>query len=344
MRGTSGDGKTGEGVSPNHTYDSSGTRTVTLTVVSSKGKSATISHQVEVTRQNKAPIADFTVHCNQLTCEVDGSKSSDPDGTVDSYNWTFDNGGEQSGVQATHEFATPGTHTVSLTVTDNEGAQSTKSQEVQTTDATVSFVGANSTNGNRANHSVTVPSGVQEGDTLVLAFAMNSSTATITAPSGWTELKSGSIDGMQSRLWTKTASPTDAGTSVAVATSATSKSDVTVAAYRVDGGAASVTASDLAMKSSSISELTTPTVEVVEPGSWVVSYWGAKSSSATAFETPQSQVQRSASQGSGSGAVSAVLTDGNRSESIGQQGGNKATLSSPASRGAAATVVISPTN
>ncbi len=49
--------------------------------------------------------------------------SSDPDGTIASYQWTFgDNTPTGSGVSPTHTYASPGGYTVSLRVTDNEGA------------------------------------------------------------------------------------------------------------------------------------------------------------------------------------------------------------------------------
>jgi PKD repeat protein len=54
----------------------------------------------------------------------DGSGSSDPDGSIASYSWTFTDGVLQTltGVAPTYTFATPGVYTVTLQVTDNEGA------------------------------------------------------------------------------------------------------------------------------------------------------------------------------------------------------------------------------
>ncbi len=50
-----------------------------------------------------------------------GGGSSDPDGSVASYNWNFGDGGSASGVAPTHAYAAAGTYTVTLTVTDNLG-------------------------------------------------------------------------------------------------------------------------------------------------------------------------------------------------------------------------------
>ena len=52
----------------------------------------------------------------------DGSGSSDPDGSIVSYNWNFGDGGTASGVRVNHRFTKVGTYTVTLTVTDDQGA------------------------------------------------------------------------------------------------------------------------------------------------------------------------------------------------------------------------------
>ena len=51
-----------------------------------------------------------------------GSGSSDPDGTIASYAWTFGDGGSASGMTVSHAYASAGTYTATLTVTDNLGA------------------------------------------------------------------------------------------------------------------------------------------------------------------------------------------------------------------------------
>ncbi|MDR9451713.1 MAG: PKD domain-containing protein, partial [Acidimicrobiia bacterium] len=55
----------------------------------------------------------------------DGSGSTDSDGTIVSYEWTFGDGGTGTGVSPTHIYATAGDWTVTLTVTDNDGAPDT---------------------------------------------------------------------------------------------------------------------------------------------------------------------------------------------------------------------------
>jgi len=70
-----------------------------------------------------APIASFTYTCDNptLTCNFDGTASSDPDGTITAYAWNFGDGTTGSGPTVSHRYAAFGTYTVRLTVTDNSG-------------------------------------------------------------------------------------------------------------------------------------------------------------------------------------------------------------------------------
>ena len=68
------------------------------------------------------PNASFTYSLSGLTLDVDGSGSSDPDGTIVDYSWDFGEGTMGSGVTASHTYAQAGTYTVTLTVTDNLAA------------------------------------------------------------------------------------------------------------------------------------------------------------------------------------------------------------------------------
>lgn len=58
------------------------------------------------------------------------SASSDPDGVISSYSWDFGDGRTASGVAVSHAYSAPGTYTVRLTVTDNDGASDTTTQSV----------------------------------------------------------------------------------------------------------------------------------------------------------------------------------------------------------------------
>jgi subtilisin family serine protease len=79
---------------------------------------------------NNPPTALFTHTCNDLSCTFDASGSSDSDGSIATYAWTFGDGGTGSGLTPGHTYTAGGTYTVSLTVTDNGGATGSTSNEV----------------------------------------------------------------------------------------------------------------------------------------------------------------------------------------------------------------------
>jgi len=81
---------------------------------------------------NNAPTASFISACTGLSCNFDGTGSSDTDGTVQNYVWNFGDGNTASGagVTVSHSYATGGSYTVTLTVTDNGGATGQTSHSV----------------------------------------------------------------------------------------------------------------------------------------------------------------------------------------------------------------------
>lgn len=71
---------------------------------------------------SQTPIADFTITCTYLDCFVAAGNSYDPDGWIVDYYWNFVGVGlSGSGETASHTYESPGTYTVLLQVTDNEG-------------------------------------------------------------------------------------------------------------------------------------------------------------------------------------------------------------------------------
>jgi PKD repeat protein len=131
-----GDGSTATGVAPSHTYSTAGTKSVSLTVTDNSGATNTVSKSVTVTSgANAAPTAAFTAACTALVCSVDGSTSSDPDGTIATYSWAWGDGttSAATGPTSSHTFAAAGSYSITLTVTDNGGATGTATQAVSPT-------------------------------------------------------------------------------------------------------------------------------------------------------------------------------------------------------------------
>lgn len=75
--------------------------------------------------QNLPPVSDPNGPYNGsvgVAVNFDGTGSSDPDGSIDSYAWDFGDSSHGTGPNPTHSYAAAGTYTVTLTVTDNIGA------------------------------------------------------------------------------------------------------------------------------------------------------------------------------------------------------------------------------
>lgn len=128
---TFGDGGTTTTRSPGHTYTSGGTYTVKLEATDDDGATASSSKAISVSAPtaNKAPTAGFVVTCNKLSCRFT-NRSTDSDGTVVAWKWTFGNGTTATAVNPSKTYAAAGTYTVTLRVTDDDGATNTKTQSI----------------------------------------------------------------------------------------------------------------------------------------------------------------------------------------------------------------------
>ena len=107
-----------------HAYADNGTYTVTLKVTDNDGLSDTTFKDIAVL--NRPPNATFTESAETVyTGEVisfNASDSYDPDGNITNYFWDFGDETNATGVTTEHSYANDGNYTVTLTVTDDDGA------------------------------------------------------------------------------------------------------------------------------------------------------------------------------------------------------------------------------
>jgi len=132
-----GDGSTGTGVAPTHSYAAAGTYTVSLVVNDTLLESAiaTTTAEIAIPPANRAPTAGAGGPYSGDTgaaISFDGTASSDPDGDTLTYAWDFGDGAMATGATPAHSYPAAGTYTVSLVVNDGEfdSAPATSSAEV----------------------------------------------------------------------------------------------------------------------------------------------------------------------------------------------------------------------
>ncbi len=130
-----GDGSSGTGATPTHSYCDNGVYTVTLTITECGGLSATATTTATV--DNLPPIAvakpDTQTVYEGFEASFDGTESSDPGCDTLSYLWDFGGGYYASVPVTTFTFCDIGDHVVTLTVSDGDGGVSTDTVTVTVT-------------------------------------------------------------------------------------------------------------------------------------------------------------------------------------------------------------------
>ncbi len=153
-----GDGATSTAGNPDHVYDAPGTYAVTLNVTDDADQTDTITQQITVVEAtdedettddtdeqdddsedqaddgNQDPVAEIAY---SPEAPVEGETitfrdaSTDADGEIVSYSWTFGDAVSEETRVANHTYTEEGEYTVTLTVTDDQGATDTASLTVE---------------------------------------------------------------------------------------------------------------------------------------------------------------------------------------------------------------------
>ncbi len=130
-----GQGASNTGSTTTHTYSTAGVYTVTLT----ESDGTDVAQSIQQVTVEGPPSAAFAMTPSGgvptgSPVQFDGTQSSDRDGTINGYSWNFADGSTSNLPTPAHAYATAGTYTVSLTVTDSAGGTSTAYRTVTVTD------------------------------------------------------------------------------------------------------------------------------------------------------------------------------------------------------------------
>ncbi|AZQ63794.1 PKD domain-containing protein [Flammeovirga pectinis] len=121
-----GDDNTSVAQNPTHTYASAGSYTATLTVTNSAGSSSesmTITVvEDEEEETETAPLAQFTVSSSSIMLGESVTFTDGSTGEVTSYTWSFGDDNTSVAQNPTHTYASAGSYTATLTVTNSAGS------------------------------------------------------------------------------------------------------------------------------------------------------------------------------------------------------------------------------
>jgi outer membrane protein assembly factor BamB len=119
-----GDGETGSGSLVTHTYEAVSGYIVTLSITDNDGYTESETMALTIGK-TLLPVASFEfwpeVPATGEKVAFDASASSDPDGSIEKYEWDFGDDETGSGSLVTHTYGAPGDYNVTITLTDNNG-------------------------------------------------------------------------------------------------------------------------------------------------------------------------------------------------------------------------------
>lgn len=127
-----GDQNSASGADVNHAFQSNGNYTVSVTVTDPLGQRSTASTQVSVLPPPPQAIFSFSVGYYGYVSFDASNSAADSSTSIAYYDWNFGDGitDHTSYSQESHYYSNYGTYTVTLTVTDATGQQSTPYQAV----------------------------------------------------------------------------------------------------------------------------------------------------------------------------------------------------------------------
>lgn len=131
-----GDGNVTSGTYPtiSHKWNVTGNYLLNLTVTDDESAQDSFAWALNVTEYIE-PIAKFTFSPSNpsisQTVYFNASESSDPDGYITDYFWSFGDGENATGITTSHSYSSSATYVVNLTVTDDKNLTDSFSQNIK---------------------------------------------------------------------------------------------------------------------------------------------------------------------------------------------------------------------
>ncbi len=128
-----GDGEVSYERNPSHQYEDDGDYEVELSIRDNDGLKGSVSKKItvlnvppEIVSIEHSPADPTTLDVVEFT-----GNSEDPDGATGDWQWDFGDGSTSIEMNTSHEYEDNGAYTVQLTVTDDDGAVSNATAEVE---------------------------------------------------------------------------------------------------------------------------------------------------------------------------------------------------------------------
>ena len=157
----------------NYTFSTLGAHTITYTVTDNDGNSNSDEVVVTVVASNIAPVADAGenkhIRENEFVI-LDGSGSSDIDGSIASYLWKEGNTVLGTGSALNYRSSVVGAHIVELTVTDDGGLSHTDTTTVTVVGNSIPVANAGSDKSTRINESITLNGNAIDNDGTIVKY------------------------------------------------------------------------------------------------------------------------------------------------------------------------------
>ncbi|MFB6307602.1 MAG: PKD domain-containing protein, partial [Flavobacteriales bacterium] len=124
-----GDGNTTKGENVTHSYSSTGTYPISLTLSNGCGDDSTVYDTIKIENDLQVTYANMSIDPDPICPNTIASFNGSGDG--DEFSWDFGDGDTANGDFVTHSYNSTGTYKITMTVTNNCGDDSTITDSIE---------------------------------------------------------------------------------------------------------------------------------------------------------------------------------------------------------------------